>query len=56
MRWILLLKEYHPKLAHVAGIDNDAAEALFRLDLIDKADDLITWGEKRNGKSSLMYK
>jgi hypothetical protein len=47
MRWRLLLEEFHPKIVHIAGIDNKAADALSRLDMTDKASDLITW-EKKN--------
>ena len=43
MRWRLLLEEYHPKVMHIKGIDNDAADALSRLDMSDKENDLITW-------------
>ena len=46
MRWQLLLEEYHPKVVHIKGIDNDAADALSRLDLTDKSDDLRVWGKK----------
>ena len=35
-RWRLLLEEYHPKVVHISGVDNDAADALSRLDLTDK--------------------
>jgi hypothetical protein len=28
MRWRLLLEEFHPKVVHIKGIDNDAADAL----------------------------
>ena len=45
-RWRLLLEEYHTKVAHIKGVDKDAADVLSRLDLIDKADDLKVWGEK----------
>ena len=46
MQWRLLLEKYHPQVVHIAGIDNDTVETLSRLDLIDKADDLITSREK----------
>ena len=45
-RWRLLLEEYSPKVVHIAGIDNDAADALSRLDITDKANDARVWGEK----------
>ena len=40
------MEEYHPKVVHIAGIEYNTADALSRLDLTDKADDLITWEEK----------
>ena len=46
MRWRLLLEEYHPKVVHIKGIDNDAADALSRLDLTDQFNDLRIWGKK----------
>ena len=45
-RWRLLLEEYHPKVVHIAGLENDAADALSRLDITDKANDARVWGEK----------
>ena len=36
----------HPQFKDVAGIDNDAADALSRLDLIDKSSDRINWEPK----------
>ena len=45
-RWRLLLEEYSPKVVHIAGVDNDAADALSRLDITDKANDARVWGEK----------
>ena len=45
-RWRLLLEEYHPKVVHIKGVDNDAADALSRLDITDKANDARVWGEK----------
>ena len=45
-RWRLLLEEYNPKVVHIAGVDNDAADALSRLDILDKANDARVWGEK----------
>ena len=35
VRWRLLLEEFHPIMKHVAGKDNDAADALSRLDMLD---------------------
>jgi hypothetical protein len=40
MRWRLLLEEYNPKVMHIKGIDNTAADALSRLDMSDKENDL----------------
>ena len=46
VRWRLLLEEFHPIVKHVAGKDNDAADALSRLDLSDNDGfDEIEWGE-----------
>ena len=45
-RWRLLLEECNPKVVHIKGVDNDAADALSRLDLTDKADNARVWGEK----------
>ena len=45
-RWRLLLEEYHPKVVHIAGVDNDASDALSRLDITDKANDARVWGVK----------
>ena len=47
MRWKLLLEEYHPKVVHIKGVDNNAADALSRLDLTEKADNLRVWGVKK---------
>ena len=33
IRWQLMLEEYHPKVLHVAGKENDAADVLSRLDM-----------------------
>ena len=46
IRWQLLLERYHPKVVHIKGVDNDAADALSRLYLTDKSDDLRVWGKK----------
>ena len=42
----LLLEEYHPKVVHISGVDNDAVDALSRLDIMEKANDARVWGEK----------
>ena len=44
IRWRLLLEEFHPQFKHVAGIKNDAADALSRLDMVRKVSDTIDWG------------
>ena len=41
VRWILLLEEFHPQFKHVAGVDNNAADALSRLDIVYKASDTV---------------
>ena len=46
-RWrLLLLEEYHLKVVHISGVDKDAADALSRLDINDKANNARVWGEK----------
>jgi hypothetical protein len=39
----LMLEEFNPKIMHIKGIDNDAADALSRFNLSDKENDLITY-------------
>ena len=46
MRWRFLLEEYNQKVAHVARVNNDAADALSGLDLIYKAHNLNVYGAK----------
>ena len=41
-----MLEEYHPKVVHIAGLENDTADALSRLDVTDKANDARVWGEE----------
>ena len=43
MRWRLLLEEFHPKVVHVSGPENEAADALLRLDMDDNEYDEIEW-------------
>ena len=43
IRWRLLLEEYNPKVVHVAGPENEAADALSRLDMDDNDYDEIEW-------------
>ena len=41
IRWRLLMEEFHPVVKHVAGKDNDAADALSRLDITDDPADTV---------------
>ena len=43
MRWRLMMEEYHPKVVHIAGVDNDASDALSRLPMKEKSFDTIQW-------------
>ena len=43
VQWRLLLKEYHLFFKHVAGVENAAADALSRLEMIFKASDELNW-------------
>ena len=43
MQWRLLLEEYNPKVVHVAGPNNEAADALSRLDMDDNDYDELEW-------------
>ena len=43
IRWRLLLEEFHPQFKHVAGVDNDAADALSRLEMVHKISDTVDW-------------
>ena len=45
-RWRLLLEEYNPNVVHISGEDNDAVDALSRLDITNKANNARVWGEK----------
>ena len=47
VQWQLLLEEFHPTFKHVAGADNDAADALSRLEMTTKQTDTIDWEPKR---------
>ena len=38
-----MLEEWHPTIKHVAGVDNDGANALSQLDILDKLRDQINW-------------
>ena len=40
------MEEYNPKVVHIKGVNNDAADALSRLDITNKANDARVWGEK----------
>ena len=41
-----VIGKYHPKVVHIRGVDNDAADALSRLDITDKENNARVWGEK----------
>ena len=43
VRWRLLMEEFNPTVKHVAGKDNDAADALSRLDMKDEPMDTTEW-------------
>ena len=45
-RWRLLLEEYNQNVVHIKDVDNDAADALSRLNITDKANDASVWGEQ----------
>ena len=38
-----MLKEWHPTIKHVAGVDNDGTDALSRLDIDSRDFDTINW-------------
>ena len=38
-----MMEEYHPKVVHIAGVDNDASDALSRLPMKEKSFDTIQW-------------
>ena len=40
-----MLKEWHLIIKHVAGVDNDGADALSWLDILDKLGECINWGK-----------
>ena len=40
-----MLKEWHPTIKHVAGVDNDGVDALSQLDILNKLSDVINWGK-----------
>ena len=46
VRWRLMLEEFAPMFKHVAGVDNDAADALSRLDMLIDKRDTINWEPK----------
>ena len=47
----LMLKEWHPTIKNVAGVDNDGADALSRLDILNKLCEVTNW-EKSSPKLS----
>ena len=40
------MEEYHSKVVRISGLDTEAAGALSRLDITDKANKARVWGEK----------
>lgn len=53
VQWQLLLEKIYPTFKHVAGTDNDTADALSHLDMNTKNTDIIDWESKQ---PSLTYK
>ena len=43
IRWQLMLEEFHSKVLHVAGKENDTADFLSRLDMPDNPSDEMEW-------------
>ena len=43
VRWRMMLEEFAPRVLHVAGKENDAADALSRLEMDPKANDTVQW-------------
>ena len=39
----LLLEKFHPHFKHMAGVNNDAANTLSRLNMVYKASDTVDW-------------
>ena len=39
-----MLKEWHPTIKHVAGVDNDYADVFSWLDIMHKESDVVNWG------------
>ena len=52
----LLLEEFNPQFKHVAGVDNDAADALSRLDMVVKASDTVNWGHPNRRMTNVRNK
>jgi ribonuclease HI len=46
VRWRFMLEEFNRTIKHVACKDNDAADALSRLEMKEKPYDTITWEEQ----------
>ena len=58
------MEEFHPQVKHVAGKDNDAADALSRLDMIEDPRNTLDWGpinrsltykEEKNEQINLLF-
>ena len=43
LRWRLILEAFYPRVPHMAGKDNDAADALSRRDMVNIEDDEVEW-------------
>ena len=43
IQWRLMLEEFDPKVLHVAGKENDAADTQSRLDTADNSNDELEW-------------
>ena len=41
------MEEYHPKVVHIADVDNDASDALSRLPMEEKEYDVIQWEKSK---------
>ena len=48
--------EFHPKVVHINGVENNAIYTLSRLDLTFKANDLRVWVKNHNVWNMLTYR
>ena len=44
VQWRLLIEEFHSTFKHVAGVENNAADALSRIEMVHKTSNKINWG------------